>query len=85
MDLSIKSPFVNNRYVKPLIDHIGNDIFISVDRRAEAIYVQFFELSKGGINIKFKIEEEKEDVIKENFGERDIFTDIKYQDYFKAY
>lgn len=23
VDLSIKSPFVNNRYVKPTIDHIG--------------------------------------------------------------
>lgn len=30
VDLSVKSQFVNNRYVKPTIDHIGNNIFISM-------------------------------------------------------
>lgn len=30
LDLSTKSPFENSRYVKPTIDHIGNNIFISV-------------------------------------------------------
>jgi len=33
---------------------------------------------KGGINIKFRIDEEKEDIIKEQFAEIDIFNEIKY-------
>lgn len=65
VDLSMKSPFVNNRYVKPLIDHIGNNIFVSMQRTSDAIYIQFFELQRGGLNIKFKIEDEKDDLIKE--------------------
>jgi hypothetical protein len=39
IDLSMKSPFVNNRYVKPLIDHIGDNIFVSMQRTTEAIHV----------------------------------------------
>ncbi|KAL4435095.1 hypothetical protein ABPG74_003588 [Tetrahymena malaccensis] len=85
VDLSIKSPFINNRYVKPCIDHIGNNIFVSLYRQSDCIYVQFFELIKGGINIKFKIEDERDEMIKEQEEEIDIFNDIKYQDYFKAY
>lgn len=65
LDSSTKSPFINNRYIKPLVDHIGNDIFVSVQRSSEAIFVQFFELKRGGLNIKLTIEEDKEEVFKE--------------------
>lgn len=64
--------------MKPTIDHIGNNIFISMQRTFDAIYVQFFELAKGGINLKFKIEEEKDDIVKDQFDDVDIFNEIKY-------
>lgn len=39
LDVATKSPFVNNRYIKPLVDHIGGNIFVSVQRTSETIFV----------------------------------------------
>lgn len=39
VDLSVKSPFVNYRYIKPSIDHIGNNIFISMQRTHDHIFI----------------------------------------------
>ena len=57
VDYSIKSPFSNNRFIKPMVDIIGDDLFVSFIKNNNRITLQFFELQRGGIKLKYAVEQ----------------------------
>lgn len=52
MDKGIVSPFSNSRTVKPLVDIVGPETFVSFDNLEDRYVINYFELVKGGINMK---------------------------------
>lgn len=57
VDLSVKSPFVNSRYIKPLVTCVGNDLFLSYQKDKSSLSFKLFELQRGGINLKYHYDE----------------------------
>lgn len=53
-NMGIKSPFLNSRIQKPILDVILDDVFVSINLRQEKYEIRFFEPVKGGINLKFE-------------------------------
>ncbi|EGR29407.1 kelch motif family protein, putative [Ichthyophthirius multifiliis] len=85
VDLSIKSPFVNNRFIKPVVDQIGFNIFLTVQRSSDKIIIRFFELEKGGINLKFIIDDERDKLLKDQIKDQDVFNEYKGLEYYQAF
>ncbi|KRX00902.1 Protein kinase-like domain [Pseudocohnilembus persalinus] len=54
VDFSIKSPFVNQRFIKPIIDLIADNLFVSYNTEGKQQIIEFFELYRGGIRLKYK-------------------------------
>lgn len=58
IDLSFKSPFVNSRFDKPMIDLIAPNMFVSYSKSDKGyFFVEIFELVKAGISLKYKIKD----------------------------
>jgi hypothetical protein len=55
-DLSFNSPFRNSRFMKPIVDLINDHYFISFEKLEDSYLIEIFELVKGGVNLKFSIE-----------------------------
>ncbi|CAD8174150.1 unnamed protein product [Paramecium pentaurelia] len=55
VDLSFKSPFVNSRFTKPIVDMVSPKLFISYYKTEEDFFIEVFELVKAGVSLKFKI------------------------------
>lgn len=57
VNLAIKSPFVNSRYIKPRIVSVAQNIFISYTKQKHRIDFKLFELARGGVNLRYSCEE----------------------------
>lgn len=56
VDLSFKSPFVNSRFTKPIVDMVSPKLFISYFKTDDDhFFIEVFELVKAGVTLKFKI------------------------------
>lgn len=56
VDLSFKSPFLNSRFTKPIIDIVSPTIFLSYQKTDDGyFFIDLFELVRGGVSLKFKV------------------------------
>ena len=51
----MKSPFANSRFSKPIIDSIGDSLFLSLWKNENVYNIRIFELTRGGINLSLQI------------------------------
>lgn len=58
VDLSFKSPFVNSRFTKPIVDLVSPKLFVSYYRTDDDyFFIEIFELVKAGVSLKFRIKD----------------------------
>lgn len=83
IDQSIKSPFNNSRFTKPTVDIIEDDLFVSYHNEGTYQYLEFFELTRGGIHLKYKHINDSDLLNKNKSHGLNAFTDIVSKEYHK--
>lgn len=77
VNYSMKSPFKNSRYLKPIILSLTPTIFLWYQKQEKIYSMQIFELRTGGFHLRFQYESVKETV--DQFMKDDEEANIFYK------